>query len=214
MEELITKYFPDITESQKERYKALYPLYMEWNSKINVISRKDAGNLYLHHILHSLSIARFIKFPAGARVLDVGTGGGFPGIPLAIMFPETSFHLCDSIKKKILVVNEVAKAAGISNIVAEQTRAEDLSSKYDFIVSRAVTELKDFLPWIWKNIEPGVCGGVSRGAIYLKGGDLDEEISAACARMRISPRNIEKEYINKWFDEPFFEEKQLLYIKR
>ncbi|MCK9629168.1 MAG: 16S rRNA (guanine(527)-N(7))-methyltransferase RsmG [Bacteroidales bacterium] len=214
MEELIIKYFPELTESQRMKYAALYPLYMEWNARINVISRKDAENLYLHHVLHSLSIAKFITFPAGARVLDVGTGGGFPGIPLAIMFPETKFHLCDSIGKKILVVNEVAKAAGISNIVAEQTRAESVSSKYDFVVSRAVTELKEFLPWIWKNIEPGKCGGITRGVLYLKGGELDNEISAACTRLKISPGNIKKEYISKWFEEPFFAEKQVLYIKR
>jgi len=214
MEELIFKYFPELTEKQREMYKALYPLYIGWNSKINVISRKDTDNLYLHHVLHSLAIARFIKFPDGARVLDVGTGGGFPGIPLAILFPKVTFHLCDSIKKKILVVNEVAAALGVENVTAWQARAEDLNGKYDFVVSRAVTELKLFLPWVWKNIETGDLNGVHRGVIYLKGGDLNEEISQAQMRMRISPSNCSKEYISKWFDEPFFEEKQVLYIKR
>jgi len=214
MEELIYKYFPDLTDNQKEMFSSLYPVYTDWNSKINVISRKDIENLYLHHVLHSLAIAKIIQFPAGSKVLDVGTGGGFPGIPLAILFQDTSFHLCDSIMKKIRVVNEVAAAVKLVNVTAQQIRAEALEEKYDFIVSRAVTDLKDFLPWIWKNIEPGNCNGIPRGIIYLKGGELTEEISNAQKRMKITSDAISTEYIKKWFDEPFFEQKQVIYIKR
>ena len=155
MENLIYTYFPDLTETQKRQMSALFPLYSEWNAKINVISRKDIDNLYLHHVLHSLAIAMLIKFPAGSKVLDVGTGGGFPGIPLAILFPDVSFYLCDSTLKKINVVKEVSASLGLKNVRAAQVRAEEIDEKFDFVVSRAVTELKNFLPWIWSSLSSG-----------------------------------------------------------
>lgn len=214
MENLIYTYFPDLTESQKRKISALYPLYSDWNSKINVISRKDIENLYLHHVLHSMAIAKLIKFPAGSRVLDVGTGGGFPGIPLAILFPDVSFYLCDSTLKKITVVKEVAASLGLKNVKAAQVRAEEIDGKFDFVVSRAVAELKKFLPWVWNIIEKGEKGGVKRGVLYLKGGELLDEISEAQALLKIAPEKIGKFEISDWFKEPYFEEKSILYIKR
>ncbi|EKD30680.1 MAG: Ribosomal RNA small subunit methyltransferase G [uncultured bacterium] len=214
MENLIYTYFPDLTESQKRKISALYPLYSDWNSKINVISRKDIENLYLHHVLHSMAIAKLIKFPAGSRVLDVGTGGGFPGIPLAILFPDVSFYLCDSTLKKITVVKEVAASLGLENVRAAQVRAEEIDGKFDFVVSRAVAELKKFLPWVWNIIEKGEKGGVKRGVLYLKGGELLDEISEAQALLKIAPEKIGKFEISDWFKEPYFEEKSILYIKR
>ena len=214
MENLIYTYFPDLTESQKRKISALYPLYSDWNSKINVISRKDIDNLYLHHVLHSMAIAKLIKFPAGSRVLDVGTGGGFPGIPLAILFPDVSFYLCDSTLKKITVVKEVAASLGLENVRAAQVRAEELNEKFDFVVSRAVAELKKFLPWVWKNVDRGEIAGVKKGILYLKGGELLDEISEAQVLLKIAPQMVGKHEISNWFNEPFFEEKSILYIKR
>ena len=166
MEELIYKYFPNLTELQQERIKKLFPLYEEWNSKINVISRKDIDKLYLHHILHSLAIAKYINFMPGTKIIDVGTGGGFPGIPLAILFPECSFTLVDSIGKKTKVAQAVAEALDLKNVKVINARMEAVDEKADFIVSRAVTELKNFLPW--------VKGKYLQGILYLKGGDITD----------------------------------------
>jgi len=214
MEELIYSYFPELSQKQRDQIAQLYPLYLDWNSKINVISRKDIDNFYLHHVLHSLVIARFIEFPQGAKVLDVGTGGGFPGIPLAIYFPEVSFYLCDSVLKKIKVVREVSSALNLSNIRAEQIRAEEIKDRFDFVVSRAVTNLKTFLPWIWGVLDKGLYKGVERGVIYLKGGNVIEEISEAQKVLKIPSEKISKIEIQGWFKEPFFDQKSILYIKR
>ncbi len=214
MENLIYTYFPDLSEVQKRQIAALLPLYMDWNAKINVISRKDIDNLYIHHVLHSLAIAKLIKFPSGSRVLDVGTGGGFPGIPLAILFPDVSFYLCDSTLKKIKVVKEVSASLGLLNVQAAQIRAEEVNEKFDFVVSRAVAELKKFLPWVWKNIDRGEIGGVKKGILYLKGGELLDEISEAQTLFKIAPQMVGKHEISNWFKEPYFEEKSILYIKR
>lgn len=202
---LITKYFPTLSERQKEQFAALYPLYAEWNANINVISRKDIDGLYLRHVLHSLAIAKFIQFKAGERVMDVGTGGGFPGIPLAILFPETDFFLIDSIGKKVKVVNEVAKAIGLENIHATHARAEEMQGKYHFVVSRAVAQLKDFYPWVRNKFEKTSLNAISNGIIYLKGGDLSEEISASGLKVETYP-------INHYFDDPFFDTKHIVYI--
>jgi len=214
MEELIYSYFPELSQCQRDSIAKLFPIYLDWNSKINVISRKDIDNLYLHHVLHSMAIAKFIKFPKGARVLDVGTGGGFPGIPLAIYFPDVSFFLCDSTLKKIKVVREVACSLNLTNVRAEQIRAEEIKESFDFVVSRAVTEMKVFLPWIWKILDKGTFNGVERGVIYLKGGDLIEEISDAQKVLKIPAGKITKIEIKRWFEEEFFEQKSILYIKR
>lgn len=214
MEDLILTYFPELTARQREQFTALLPLYKEWNSKINVVSRKDIDNLYLHHVIHSLAIAKVVAFPAGSRVLDVGTGGGFPGIPLAIMFPEVSFVLCDSVGKKTLVARSVAESLGLENVTVENARAESIKGKFDFVVSRAVTELKSFLPWVWSSLLTGKTGDISRGVLYLKGGELNEEISAAAKSMKIPAERIGINEISKWFKEPFFEGKMVLYIKR
>src|SRR5687767_9050062 len=150
---IISQYFPDLTEKQKDQFARLYSLYADWNEKINVVSRKDIENLYVNHVLHSLGIAKVMSFKPGANVLDVGTGGGFPGIPLAILFPETNFHLVDSIGKKITVVQNVANALGLKNVKGEQIRAEQLKGEYDFIVSRAVTRLREFYKWINQRVK-------------------------------------------------------------
>ena len=214
MEELIFKYFRDITDHQKAQIKELYPLYKEWNSKINVISRKDIDNIYLHHILHSLAIAKFIDFPQGSTVIDVGTGGGFPGIPLAIMFPQTHFTLCDSIQKKITVVSEISSSLGLQNVTPLRGRAEESGAKFDFVVSRAVTELKNFLPWIWSSLSSGKIGDIDKGVIYLKGGDLENEINEACIKCKIPRKNVTEHNVSEWFSEEFFIEKKIIAIKR
>lgn len=213
MEELIFKYFPNIGKEQKEQFKALGPLYREWNQKINVISRKDIDNLYLHHVLHSLAIAKHTTFPNGSAILDVGTGGGFPGIPLAIMFPQCNFYLCDSINKKIKVVNEVKESLGLKNLVAKQIRAEEIDQKFDFVVSRAVTNLSEFLPWVWKKIKPSG-KDLPRGIIYLKGGVVNEEIAAAAQKMDINFNRFSKIEIQTWFKEEWFNEKSIIFVKR
>ena len=174
---ILFNYFPDLTEKQKDQFVQLGSLYKEWNEKINVISRKDIDNLYINHILHSMAIAKVIQFKPGASILDVGTGGGFPGIPLAILFPETEFHLVDSIGKKITVVKEVASAIGLGNMNADQIRAEQVKYKYDFVVSRAVTRMKEFYIWIHQKIKTESIHSLDNGILYLKGGDLEEEMN-------------------------------------
>lgn len=203
--ELIFRYFPGLTETQKQQFSGLLPLYREWNSKINVISRKDIDNLYVNHVLHSLGIAKVVAFKSGSSVLDVGTGGGFPGIPLAILFPETRFHLVDSIGKKITVVRNVAAGLELKNVHAEQVRAEQVKGEYDFIVSRAVTRMKEFYGWVHRKVKKQSRHELYNGILYLKGGDLDEEL----AELR-TPHQIIA--LSAFFGEEFFETKKLVYI--
>lgn len=203
--ELIVKYFPNITQLQIERFQQLDGLYRQWNNAINVISRKDIDNLYVHHVLHSLAIASVINFAPGTSIIDVGTGGGFPGIPLAIMFPEVNFHLIDSIGKKIKVVNEVSNALGLENVTATQTRVEDIEFKYDFVVSRAVTNLPEFIRLTRKNITKRALNPLHNGILYLKGGDFREELNYTGAKNMVYP-------LDKIFKEPFFDTKYLVHI--
>lgn len=203
--ELIQKYFPILTAEQTAKFTQLQSLYLEWNSQINVISRKDMEHFYEHHVLHSLGIACVQQFLPGSQVMDVGTGGGFPGIPLAIMFPETEFLLVDSIGKKIKVVNEVAKAAGITNVKAIQSRAEDVKQKFDFVVSRAVTTLPEFVKWIENNIKKDSRHSLKNGILYLKGGDLEAEL--APFRNRCHVYNL-----SSYFSEAFFETKKVVHL--
>lgn len=206
--ELISKYFPNLTALQLDQIKQLQPLYEDWNSKINVISRKDMDSFYLHHVLHSLSIAKHIEFQPATSILDLGTGGGFPGIPLAILFPEVKFHLVDSIAKKIKVVHAVATSLGLKNVVAQQSRIEDLppTSKYDFVVSRAVTEVKTLHFWTRKRINKTNNNTLDNGLILLKGGDLKEEFTDFIYHHRFTP-------INQYFEEEYFETKKIVYVK-
>ena len=204
---LITKYFPDLSDKQREQFTALYDLYAEWNAKINVVSRKDFDQLYLRHILHSLAIAKVCQFKAGARILDVGCGGGFPSVPLAIIFPEAKFVSADSIGKKITVVKGVCEGAGIENIDARNIRVEQIPEKFDYVVSRAVTEMPAFVKWIWTKIEKGQQGTLPNGILYLKGGDLAEELAATKMKW--------KEYnISEFFEEDFFETKKVVYTQK
>lgn len=200
----ILNYFPELTPNQIEQFTKLNDLYTDWNEKINVISRKDIDELYVKHVLHSLAIAKVMKFEKGSEVLDVGTGGGFPGIPLAILFPEVEFHLVDSIQKKILVVNEVAEALELKNVKAEATRAENLKRTYDFIVSRAVTQMPKFVEWVKPKIKKKHINSMPNGILYLKGGDLTEEL-------KDFPKSIEYE-LNEFFSEEFFETKKVVYL--
>jgi len=202
---LVLKYFPVLNNDQIDKFSQLEELYQEWNSHINVISRKDMENFYEHHVLHSLGIAKVMKFLPGARVMDVGTGGGFPGIPLAIMFPETEFLLVDSIGKKIKVVNEVAQATGITNVKAIQSRAEDVKQKFDFVVSRAVTTLPEFMKWVAGSILKDNKHTLENGILYLKGGDLEAELSPLKKRFKVYN-------LNEYFEEAFFETKKVVHI--
>ena len=203
---LIQHYFPNLTAKQIKQFDMLFDLYQTWNSQINVISRKDIDLLYERHILHSLGIAKVVGFLPGQDILDVGTGGGFPGIPLAILFPETNFLLVDSIGKKIKVVNEVATAIGLTNLVGVHSRAEQVDQKFDFIVSRAVTQLKDFYPWIKGKFKNGANGKFKNGVLYLKGGDLAEELAASqLAKIELFP-------LADYFVEEFFETKYVVYF--
>ena len=201
---VITKYFPDLTERQRAQYESLYGLYADWNAKINVVSRKDFDQLYLRHVLHSLAIAKVCRFEAGARILDVGCGGGFPSVPLAIMFPEAHFTAVDSIGKKITVVRGVCEGAGIDNVDARNVRVEQIGEKFDYAVSRAVTEMPAFVKWVRGKIERGRRGTLDNGILYLKGGDLEAELAATRMKWR--------EYaISEFFDEDFFETKKVVY---
>jgi len=204
--ELITKYFPGLSSIQLEKFEQLESLYLEWNSRINVISRKDMDHFYERHVLHSLGIVKVQQFLPGTKVLDVGTGGGFPGIPLAIMFPDTQFLLVDSIGKKIKVVQEVAKAAGINNVTAIHTRAEDVKQKFDFVVSRAVTVLPDFIKWVENKITKESRHEMKNGILYLKGGDLEAELTPLRNKYQIFN-------LNEYFNEDFFETKKVVYVK-
>lgn len=203
---LIQHYFTNLKPNQIKQFDMLFDLYQTWNSQINVISRKDIDLLYERHILHSLGIAKVMPFTPGQEVLDVGTGGGFPGIPLAILFPETNFLLVDSIGKKIKVVNEVATAIGLTNLKGVHSRAEQVDQKFDFIVSRAVTQLKDFYPWIKDKFKKGENGSFKNGVLYLKGGDLTEELQASKLKeIKLFP-------LSDSFKEEFFDTKYVVYF--
>ena len=204
MEQLI-KYFPNITDLQRRLYEALPSLYAEWNEKINVISRKDIDNLYERHIIHSLGIAKVMPFMPDAQVLDVGTGGGFPGIPLAIMFPKTQFMLIDSIGKKIKVVNAVAETLGLKNVVARQIRAEQVKGKFDFVVCRAVTDMNAFAPWVQSKISNTNKHALQNGILCLKGGDLQEELKPFGNKATIYD-------LSKFFAEEFYETKKVVHL--
>ena len=203
--DIIYKYFPKLSDTQREQFRLLGELYPHWNSQINVVSRKDIDQLYLHHVLHALGIAKFTTFVPGTRILDVGTGGGFPGIPLAILFPEVQFHLVDSIGKKIKVVREVATAIGLHNVEADHIRAEQLDSRYDFVVSRAVTRLVEFYPWVRNSFLKKDRNAIPNGILYLKGGDLREEVAEARLKAEIHP-------LSTYFEEDFFVTKHVVYI--
>ncbi|MDG1656741.1 MAG: 16S rRNA (guanine(527)-N(7))-methyltransferase RsmG [Schleiferiaceae bacterium] len=204
--ELIYSHFPDLTERQRDQFAALFDLYSEWNAKINVISRKDMESFYEKHVLHSLGIAKVNTFLPGQRVLDVGTGGGFPGIPLAILFPETQFHLVDSIGKKIKVVLAVADALGLENVRADHGRAEEFKGPYDFVVSRAVTQMQRFVPWIKGKIsQKNLDSERINGLLYLKGGDLAEELGTMKARISS---------LSNFFTSEFFETKKVVYLPK
>jgi len=202
---IIHKYFPKLSPAQVEAFEKLYPLYAEWNAQINVISRKDIDELYERHVLHSLAIAKFIKFTSGSRILDVGTGGGFPGIPLAIFFPDVRFHLIDSIGKKIKVVNAIVEGLGLENVTAEQIRAEKLKQQYDFIVSRAVTNLPEFTGWVRGRVDSPQRNAVPNGILYLKGGNIDGETSPYKKKVFIQG-------LSAYFEEEFFRTKKLVYL--
>ncbi len=202
---LILKYFPEISEKQKEQFQKLEELYTEWNAKINVISRKDMESLYEKHILHSLGIAKIMSFSDGTKVLDVGTGGGFPGIPLAILFPNVQFILIDSIGKKITVVNAVAEGIGLENVTAIHGRAEKLKEKFHFVVSRAVTQMPEFLKWLKGKFEKEQFNPKHNGVLYLKGGDLAEELAGL---------RCEIFQLKQHFEEEFFDTKKVVYLSK
>ncbi len=221
--DIITEKFPEVTEEQMDMFQKMEALYRDWNAKINVVSRKDIDELYRHHVLHSLGIAAYIRAQMSDvydrlrgegpyalaepfKILDLGTGGGFPGIPLAVIFPHAQFTLCDSIGKKITVATEVSKGLGLSNVKTINARAESLPETFDFIVSRAVTSLDNFMPW--------VKGKYSYGILYLKGGDLAEEISTAMSKFKMNRGSVHVWPISSWTSDPFFETKQVIYIEK
>ncbi|MDG1915018.1 MAG: 16S rRNA (guanine(527)-N(7))-methyltransferase RsmG [Crocinitomix sp.] len=200
-------YFPNLTDKQKEQFAALYDVYKEWNDQINVVSRKDFDlYFYEHHVLHSLGIAKMVDFKPTTSVLDVGTGGGFPGIPLAILYPKVNFHLVDSIGKKIKVVHGVVEALGLKNVTAAHQRAEEVKQKFDFVVSRAVTQIDKFLPWVSNKFYHKQKNAYPNGIFYLKGGDLTEEFNGVRCHTEILD-------LEKYFAEEFFETKKVVYIK-
>jgi 16S rRNA (guanine527-N7)-methyltransferase len=203
--DILTKYFPKITAQQREQFEQLQELYSFWNNQINVISRQDIENLYEKHVLHSLGIAKVLNFKHGTEILDVGTGGGFPGIPLAILFPECHFHLVDSIGKKIKVVTEVAQAVGLKNLTAQHERAENIASDFDFIVSRAVTRLKPFYDWVQNKVTKNQFNELRNGILYLKGGDLEEELQEFGKKYKLYN-------LSDYFEEEFFETKKVVYV--
>ena len=203
--EIILKYFPDLTETQKQQFAALYDLYTDWNAKINVISRKDIENLYEHHVLHSLGIAKVTRFAPGTHIMDLGTGGGFPGIPLAILFPEVKVHLVDSIGKKVRVATEVANSIGLENVTFRHARAEEEKQLFDFVVSRAVMPLADLLKIIRKNITPKQQNALPNGLICLKGGELANEA------MPFKNKTVMYD-LKDYFEEEFFETKKVVYV--
>ena len=202
--ESILNYFKNLSIKQKKQYKSLLPLYNDWNNKINVISRKDMNEFYIHHVLHSLGISKIISFNPGTQILDIGTGGGFPGIPLAILFPDVHFDLLDSIGKKINVVKEVSQALKLKNVSIHHIRAENYTKKADFIISRAVTKMETFVPWIKNKILPTSNNIIKNGILSLKGGDLTEEL-------RLFPE-AEIYYLNNYFHESFFETKKIVHL--
>lgn len=203
MEEIL-KQFPNLTDNQIQQFERLQFLYEDWNSKINVISRKDIDELYTRHVLHSLGVAKILEFKPGSKIMDVGTGGGFPGIPLAILFPEVDFYLIDVIAKKIRVVNEVAIALGLKNVKAEQKRAELVNQEFDFIVSRAVTNMPDFVSWVNGKIRKNSKHELQNGILYLKGGDLTEELKDF--------KKAEQFDLSDFFKDEFFETKKVVHL--
>ena len=202
--QLILKYFPNLTEDQIDKFKQLETLYQDWNLKINVVSRKDIDELYLRHVLHSLGIAKVISFKDGSQILDVGTGGGFPGIPLAILFPECTFHLVDSIAKKLKVVDEVAAGLGLTNVKTTHSRVEEINGKYDFIVSRAVAAMPTFVHWVKGKIAKQQNHDLKNGILYLKGGDLSEELQGYKTTTIYN--------LSDYFEEDFYETKKLVHL--
>ena len=202
---IITNYFPNLTPTQIEQFKQLQSLYEHWNAQINVISRKDIESLYEKHVLHSLGIAKVMEFKPNTKIMDVGCGGGFPGIPLAILFPECKFHLVDSIGKKIKVVNEIAAAIGLQNLTAEHKRAEEVKDKFEFIISRAVTEFPAFYKWVQNKISKSQFNNLPNGILYLKGGDLTEELKDFKKRVVLYE-------LKDYFKEEFFETKKVVYL--
>jgi len=201
---IIQKYFPNISDIQLKQFEALQALYEDWNSQINVISRKDIEGLYLRHVLHSLSIAKLVQLKDGAKILDIGTGGGFPGIPLAILFPEVTFHLVDSINKKLKVVNGVAESLGLENVYTTHARAESIKGQYDFIISRAVTTMPDFVSWIKNRVAKKNVHPIKNGILYLKGGDLTEELKIYTKATLYN--------LSDYFEEDFFETKKIVHL--
>ncbi|MGB2226299.1 MAG: 16S rRNA (guanine(527)-N(7))-methyltransferase RsmG [Polaribacter sp.] len=202
--EIINKYFTNLTDNQRIQFEKLNELYQDWNLKINVVSRKDIDELYLRHVLHSLGIAKVIKFEPGSKVMDVGTGGGFPGIPLAILFPETQFHLVDSIGKKIKVVNEVVAGLGLENVITTHGRVEEVKDTYDFIVSRAVAQMETFVRWVKGRISKQQNHELRNGILYLKGGDLSEELNLYTSATIYD--------LTDYFEEDFFETKKVVHL--